>query len=199
MINSNIVFVAERENQSNQESLADHFRTSAISHAPDFSIQLQRAEEHVRASGLCWLQRQHYDSGRGRVRWLISQANLGGVCVLPPKRRCQYSRWQIPFHLDTKVLSGAGDRLFLGHRLRARRPSGNRVHLQAAGQGEMRFETARGSALPRCRCVTKCISPSSRCLKSEGGSTAATQSATAGESVGVPVFLHLHRQPSLFH
>lgn len=41
-----------------------------------------------------------------------------------PKRRRQYSRRQIPFNLDTKVLSSAGDRLFLGRGPEARRPSG---------------------------------------------------------------------------
>lgn len=116
----------------------------------------------------------------------------------PPKRWRQYSRWRIPFHLNTKVLSSAGDCFFLGHRLEARCPSRKPVHLQAAGKGETCFEEVRGLMLPRCRCKTKTISPSSSCLKSEHGSTTTTQTVTAGESAGVPVFLHFHCQLSLF-
>lgn len=197
MINSNIAFITERKkikpNQSPWQIISKLVQSVTLrTLASKYNGQKRRTP--VSQAKLCWLQRQLYDSGRGRVTWLISQADF----FSPPKRWRQYSRWRIPFHLNTKVLSSAGDCFFLGHRLEARCPSRKRVHLQAAGKGETCFEEVRGLTLPRCRCKTKTISPSSSCLKSEHGSTTTTQTVTAGESVGVPVFLHFHCQLSLF-
>ena len=113
----------------------------------------QKGRTSAAQARACCLQRQLYARGKRRMAHFAG-GFIWGVPP-PPKRRHQYSRWQIPFHLDTRVLSSAGARLSPGRGLKARRPSGKRVRLQAAGKGETRFEEVRALTSPRCRCKTQ--------------------------------------------
>lgn len=85
MLNSNIVFITEREEEKKIKSNQSPWRTisklvqlvTLRTLASKYNGQKRRTS--ASQARLCWLQRQLYGSGRGRVRWLISQADL-----LPP-------------------------------------------------------------------------------------------------------------------
>lgn len=185
MINSNIVFVTKRgkkkSNQSPWRIISKRVQSVTLRTLAS-KYNGQRRRTSVSQARLCWLQRQLYDSGRGRVRWLISQAD---IFVFPPKGDISTVDGKFHFIWTQKFCQVLGTSF---SRVAGKKPDAQPENGFIVRERETHFEEVGGLTLPRCRCKMKSISSSSSCLKPEHGSRATTRSATAGELVGIPAF-----------